>query len=514
MPLEDELLPRLIEKGALPKYAFPTDVATFYVFDQAKSTGRRPAFREAPSQGLSIALSQYAPGKEVWINNRRYRSGAIYSPFKGERKRMWERRELYYECQNCHFAQTRPLTQGAVGDIQDCPACGREKMFGEAQLWIRPVGFAHPIFYEEDTSPDDGPAPSFATRAKLMAPGPSHEHDWHPVNERVRVHHFRSDLLVTNRGPRDAGYDYCAFCGYIEPTAQPQSRVTTPHAMPTPSKDTACKLRPVRNLVLGTKFRTDVLLVSIRVDEPLTLYPGLPSTDTALRTACEAIAAAACKRLDLEPGELRAEYRPALTNAGKDGREAEIFLYDTLPGGAGFSKRVGELAEEILTMALQVLDNCQGNCDCSCYRCLRNFKNKLEHGLLDRAVGAGLIRYLLDGTEPSLPLARVQSSTQLIYEDLKRQEVDGLQVSLNKRISVPGIGTITAPVHVLGPTGDQRVIAVGEPLCRDTPCDRALVDVMELSTVPVKVVSELLVRANLPAVTTAVCKSLGSGAAS
>ena len=56
-----KLLDRLLYCGILPRYAFPTDVATFHVFDQARSTSFRPIMRFAPSQGLSVALSQYAP---------------------------------------------------------------------------------------------------------------------------------------------------------------------------------------------------------------------------------------------------------------------------------------------------------------------------------------------------------------------------------------------------------------------------------------------------------------------
>ena len=54
----------------LPRYAFPTDVATFYVFDPERSTKYRPAFRFTPGQGLPVALSQYAPGKQVWIASK------------------------------------------------------------------------------------------------------------------------------------------------------------------------------------------------------------------------------------------------------------------------------------------------------------------------------------------------------------------------------------------------------------------------------------------------------------
>ena len=95
--------------------------------------------------------------------------------------------------------------------------------------------------------------------------------------------------------------------------------------------------------MLGTDFITDVLLVSITVEPPLSLAPGFLATDVALRTLSEAITTAACSELGLEAQELQAEYRPALTLGGRKGLEAEIYLYDTLPGGAGFSRRVGEL---------------------------------------------------------------------------------------------------------------------------------------------------------------------------
>jgi hypothetical protein len=55
------LLDRLLYRGILPRYAFPTDVATFHVFDLARSSRFRPIMRFAPSQGLPIALTQYAP---------------------------------------------------------------------------------------------------------------------------------------------------------------------------------------------------------------------------------------------------------------------------------------------------------------------------------------------------------------------------------------------------------------------------------------------------------------------
>jgi hypothetical protein len=69
---------------------------------------------------------------------------------------------------------------------------------------------------------------------------------------------------------------------------------------------------------------------------------------------------------------------------GMNGLEAEIFLYDTLPGGAGFSTQLAGRGLELFREALSLMKTCPEDCDASCYRCLRSFKNKFEHSLLDR----------------------------------------------------------------------------------------------------------------------------------
>ena len=62
--------------------------------------------RFAPSQGLPIALTQYAPGKQIWISGKCYSSGAIYSVMANERYAAWESKRLYCECSACSFART------------------------------------------------------------------------------------------------------------------------------------------------------------------------------------------------------------------------------------------------------------------------------------------------------------------------------------------------------------------------------------------------------------------------
>jgi hypothetical protein len=507
--LQENLLDRLLYKGVLPRYAFPTDVAAFYVFDQANSRRGMPAFLFTPSQGLAVALSQYAPGKQVWIASKQYSSGAIYSPLKGDRANAWQRKRLYYECRNCRFARTQSVTEGHRGERLTCPACATPDAFGEARYWLRPPGFAHPIDWTEDTSPDDQPARSYATRAKLEAPAPIEGASWTTVSARVRWHYMRETLLVTNSGPRHEGYTYCTTCGRIEPAAVPGGVLGGAHRKPYPDdRDPLCSGgRVARGICLGMDFITDILLLSLRFASPVKLVPGLLATEIALRTMAEAVSAAACEVLGLEPGEVQGDFRAALTTDGQHGFEAEVYIYDTLAGGAGFARIAGERSLEVLQAALVKLDDC--DCDVSCYKCLRSFRNKFEHDRLDRHIGADLLRYVLYDELPVLDGKRAEFAEAALAEDITRQGAGTLEVKRHADIEVPGLGTVTLPILVTASSGDRRALCVTHPLAAGTPADPAIRDLAELSPIPVESVHELRIRRSLPWVTRGVLASFG-----
>jgi ATP-dependent helicase YprA (DUF1998 family) len=507
-----KLLDRLLYRGVLPRYAFPTDVATFHVFDPARSNRFRPIMRFAPSQGLPIALSQYAPGKQIWISGKCYSSGAIYSVMANERYAAWESKRLYCECSACGFARTFEIGEISRGDKQDCPACGAKNTFGDARYWLRPPGFAHPIDVEEVTSPDDMPETSYATRAKLTMQTPSDDAKWTQVNERVRVLKERNHLLVSNTGPKRDGYSYCVKCGRIEASSDPTPLLSAPHRKPYPDeKEPTCGgAATTRHIVLGTDFITDIALFSMDVAAPLQLKPGYYPTDVALRTVSEALAKAASQMLEIEPGELMAEYRPSLTPEGRGGLKAEIFLYDTLPGGAGFSSQLVGSVTDLFQRALQLVKMCPENCDASCYRCLRSFKNKFEHSLLDRHVAAELLEYLLTGTVPEFDAQRLKNSTALLYNDLLRQSDGSVNYQAGVNISVTGIGEIEVPILATTKSGQRFVVALSGPLTSDHAADPSVRELREKTSDPsVKVVNELLVRGNLPAATREVHQLVG-----
>lgn len=503
------LLDRLLYKGVLPRYAFPTDVVAFHVFDRDHYSRFRPAFQYAPSQGLPVALTQYAPGKEVWIDGKLWQSGAIYSPLAEERSDAWNERRLYFECRVCHYARTNTLSEASRGDEIDCPACGSPRTFGKAKYWMIPPGFAHPVDVPEGTSPDDQPGRSYATRAKLVAGSPNDPAAWQDLSPRLRRTYDRTFLLVTNTGPRQEGYSYCTICGLVEPTAGATGRIAGSHRKPYPDdRQPECVGgRSTQGLVFGTDFISDVMLVSLRVDEPITLRPGLLSTQVALRSVSDALTIAATHCLDIDAGEIQAEFRPALTEGGHRGVEAEIYLYDTLSGGAGFSRRVAELGLRVFQDALKLLEHCPSECDHSCYRCLRSFRNRFEHTLLDRHVGAVLLRYLLTNELIDLSASRLTGAADRLAADLERHGAAGLNVVRQAHLRLPGIGD--AQVPILLETPNQRlIVGIHGPMTPDFTSDQKLMAAKEFGAVPVVLVDEMLVTRNLPQATMQVLKQL------
>jgi len=498
---ENSLLDTLLYKGVLPRYAFPTDVATFHVFDVENSTKFRPKLRFAPSQGLAVALSQYSPGRQVWIAGKCYTSGAIYSPIGSERFDQWRDRRLHLECSRCGFAFTRELNLGLeVRQRIDCEACRGEDTVGPARYWMRPTGFAHPADVPEVTSPDDLPETSYATRAKLTL-RPSEETNWEESTEQVRYLTTRTHLLVSNTGPGREGYSYCTKCGRIEASTAHSHELMGTHRKPYP--DPAEPDCPggytSRNIVLGTDFPTDVALFSLRLAHPLRLRPADSVTKIALRTLSEALARAATDLLEIEPGEVLAEYRPAISPLGVEGLETEIFLYDTLSGGAGFAREAARKGRKLFERALERMQGCEERCPMSCYRCLRSFRNRIDHAQLDRFMGIALAEYLLDGELSGFAPHRLATAADLLHTDLRRYETAERGIERLGPITDAAGNRHEAALALRTAAGETLLVVVTNPLEEIGLPQSVLTPGGE--TAQLLKVSELHVRKNLARVT-------------
>jgi len=498
-PAADKLLDRLLYWGVLPRYAFPTDVASFYVFNVSQSTPFSPKMEFAPSQGLNVALSQYAPNKQIWIKGKQYTSKAIFSPYRNDRRDSWGRRKLYFECTRCGHAKTEEFEQTRQNVVVACEACRAPDTFGPAKPWFRPPGFAHPIDKQPVTTPDAPNETAYATRAKLIMSTPAPDTGWVETKARIRAFPTREKLLVSNSGPDGDGYNYCVACGRIETSTDPEIILSQPHSRPYPTDEEGlCPGRVSPHVVLGTDFITDIALFSLALDDPFCVFPGRDETASALRTVCEAVAKAAGRLLQIESGEILAEYRPALTDAGAIGKEVEIFVYDTLAGGAGFSPQLAYRAKELFEAALQILEECPANCDSSCYRCLRSFRNKIEHRLLDRKLGAQFLKHALRGGYQPYPADRLRSSTEILFHDLIRQSPDfAIEMYVRRQI---GSTSVTVPIIMSRRGGGQETwLGLNSPIAPNVPDDATLEEAAQQFGARFACVDDLLVRKNLPA---------------
>ncbi|MDR1923380.1 MAG: DUF1998 domain-containing protein, partial [Planctomycetaceae bacterium] len=448
-----KLLDRLFDKSLLPSYAFPRDVVSMHVFDIEESKRKRRAVLQyAPQYGLTQALSSYAPGKEVYIDGRRFYSFALWSlNNEKDAEEMWEKRKLYYECR-CGHVELHELSEGTEGEMIMCSGCNRN-MLGPARIWIIPHGFAQPQDIREQLPEEEVPDNSFATHAKLTADFDGQEPFFN--DEHFRFWHGKKELLLTNRGVNNfanpstddltdreqnnatnqapnhekySGFNYCTSCGRIEPVNwhSDKSFAFKGHQKPFPvfnhEKENCFKPHTER-VVLGTKFNSDVVLIRLNFGGGICLKPGSHLARIALRTLVTAMVQTAIHDLEIEPNNIGGEFRPVPTTDWKRiGYEADVFLYDNIADGAGFVREAVKEPTQFLENVLQRLESC--DCDHACPRCLQTYQNRFIHSDLDRQTAAGLLRYLLSGEEPKLAEKTENILLKILDEDLKDKKIE------------------------------------------------------------------------------------------
>ena len=495
----EKLLDRLFDRGVLPRYAFPTDVVTFHVFDTAASTERRAVLKYSPQQGLNQALSGYAPGREVWVNGERHYSFAVWTPFRRrECWQAWFAMKVYFECDRCGYTRVEPRSeQHYVGQALDCPACGTAGSLGVGMRWLRPPGFAHPVDLSAELPLEDSPTPTRPTRAKLSAPftdaGLPLASATAANGAGYQVWTAKQRLVLTNNGSKDSmkpGFLYCPACGRAEPNGWKQGRFRTgSHPRPNPDhhpSGAACSGRPTV-VVFGNEFTTDIALMRFQLSGSVLLPPGSVVAKIVLTTVAEALAAAAAKLQDIESSDIGAEYRVAMTSGGRTGRQVEVYLYDLTPGGAGFVSAAAADREALLREALARLESC--TCTHSCYECLRSYRNKWDHKYLHRRLGAAFLRHVVFGETPAIGADEEQRLLRTLAVDLREsghsvhEQVGGLRL--------PDLG--------------GRVVVLGHPLSPGEPGSPGAALLAQAG--PVLVVDQLLVDRALPA---AVRKATGA----
>ncbi len=449
---DGRLLDRLFAVGLLPKYAFPTDVATFSVFEEGTDPWR-PKRRYSPQQALNAALSQYAPGHEVWVDGRRFLSLGIHSERDSERLDAYRAKRLYYQCRICNYADLLDWSDGYVDQTRDCPACRGRATLGPARRWVRPPGFSHPPSITALPADFDAGTRLRPTKATLdslsFAPESRVGGETWPIGTGWEAWSESKNLVVTNRGSLNAvspAFNYCTQCGRIEPSdfdpTVKQLGSGQPHDRPRPrrQKEPEQCTGGVAKIVLGNEFRTDVAVFRLALPLSWKFDPDRPSTTIAARSAVEALRRAACQLEDLEPNDIDGDFRFAPASA--DQQFIDLYLYDQAAGGAGFVKAAVRDPRRLVNRAIDLLNDC--SCDDSCYQCLRSYKNRFDHSMFDRFVGGDLLKACFVGAPLTIDPDREGKALARLAHDL---EESGAKITIAEGGLIEETGRIICLSH-------------------------------------------------------------------
>lgn len=384
---QKSLLDVLYDESVLPTYSFPKNVVGFYIED--KNGGN---IEQKPDRALDMAISEYAPGRIIVVDKKTYKSGGIYnfhSKFKVNNydkpaKAYFENRDYFRELYLCGndscgwFGIELP-------DNNECPFC-KEHDIG-VQHMLKPWGFA-PLNGKSIPESEAENELSYA-EAPCYSATPS-QNDMLPTEYRNIKVAKRADqtLIVLNKGPKGKGFNICKDCGAAV-TGEEELNKTIKKPFKHPRSFKGCNHYDNDNMVLGHNFNTDMVVFEIAVDRNQ-INTNLNDLwiESAALTLSEAMVLGAGRLLDVEFNEIRSGYR---LRYSPDTVFIDIFLFDSLSSGAGYSSEVANKTTELLIETEKILLDCK--CTSSCHECLNHFWNQRLQTKLDRHLALQLLQW-------------------------------------------------------------------------------------------------------------------------
>ena len=366
-----QLIGFLASRNVLPKYGFPVDVVELRLPPADDASQELELQRD-----LKIALSEYAPGGQIVAGHRMWTSTGI--------RRLPHRDPEEFAYAVCgHWGRFHKSILYA--DLPAaCQACGeplRGRRLLAGTLIVPEYGFFSNA--PSDTVGMSRPRRLYSSRAYFSeyasAKGPDAFASIRHPQGGPTVHYRyarQGKLAVVNSGLRKQGFAICRASGYAEaaPNRRSRRRVKA-HRSP---YGTECRgTLEVRHL--GHEFLTDVLEIRFSGQAPSGHGVGLwwSLTYALLLGASEAL------------GIERDDIDGCLYPYGERGDPPALVVYDSVPGGAGHVKRVGEHLPLVLSEAARrvaLCDLCAE--DSACYGCLKTYGNQFCHHLLSRGSAA------------------------------------------------------------------------------------------------------------------------------
>ncbi|WP_084332629.1 helicase-related protein [Marinobacterium jannaschii] len=405
------LLKELAAKAFLPGYGFPTNVValnTYNIEDFKNKKGQADkkkaerednifTYKEQPSRGLDIAVREYAPGAQIVIDGRVYRSAGIkMQSYQDGAGAAGQKFDLSWQCVNCGVPGYREYAY-SHGDNLHCPQCDAEIPDSQVKKVLRPLGFVTD-FYEATTN-DVSSQKFMPLERPLVHVGGSVLALPDPACGFVR---FGEDgqIVVRSGGEHSNGFAVCMSCGRADsmtsngdlPSGMEPDKSHRPigGATGSKSKPECSGERVMRDVYLGYQARTHVVEWAFR--SPIT-RAWIPEDDKGrviATTLAVALRDAVSDHLGIASSEMGFGIRPDRDlNTGE--KRYVVQVYDNVAGGAGFVLTALQEMVPLLSAAIKKLE-CSANCETACSSCLASKDSRVEFEQLDRRLTLDWVR--------------------------------------------------------------------------------------------------------------------------
>ena len=394
--LDQQVVDLFSRQAVIPTYSFPVHNVSLDVLRDSHGQGER-WHRDGAielDRDAALGISEYAPGAEVVAGGRIWVSAGI-----ARYPREFMPTRYYRACDRCHHVQVADARPDLV---QSCPNCG-SPYTTPVRPCLEPLGFVTSITERDGRDPGvsrlrarpaDEARLITVPRGDLFCEGdvPGVRFAHMAGSPRPDTPGMEGRLVVINRGSRGTGFLRCIRCEHAEPAPRAFAlQKVSAHKAPRtgeacPGSDATLSVQPVD---LAHFFETDV--VQLRFARPLPEALADSARDAFLRTLAEVLRLAACRLIQVDRRDLRSTY----VYAGGP----VVALYDGIPGGAGYSRRIGTEEAPIrrlLEEAADILECRRGRCASSCRACLNDYANQLWWDIFDRRPVLEWMRTLLD----------------------------------------------------------------------------------------------------------------------
>lgn len=423
----NSLLELLSSEGVLPTYSFPQDVIGFYIEDQNGGLSQKP------ERALNIAISEYAPGKVLVVDKKTYKVGGIYSPpslatsRENPAERYFNDSKYYstlYQCPNLYCGWIS--TEHPKGDA--CPFC--HSLLDTPKKMLKPWGFAP---QNHKSIPEAWAEVEYSYAEEPCYFAEPTQHDMRDIGcAHLKVAKRPDKITIINKGIQGQGFYVCKKCGAAE-VIQPESasqkankKNGDKHSSPLKSIGrpysawglSTCQ-HSLEIVYLGHTFATDMVVFEFELD-PIrinTEYDGLWIKSAAV-TLTEAFLLAASRTLDIEFTDLNGGHRIHKTD---DKVYVDIYLYDSLSSGAGYSSGLLNMTKDVLSETQRLLQDC--TCDSACHDCLKHYWNQRVQNILSRYNALCLLNWGIYGDLPNE--FTLDEQAHLIRPLQKRLELEG-----------------------------------------------------------------------------------------